>query len=888
MPYKRVIRLMGIRSVFFSTIIAVFLIGCSTENTSYISKKYHGTTARYNGLFNANELLNGALRTFKNSRKENFFEILPIEPLPNEEEVKGMLPAIDTAISKCANVIRNHSMPSAANMSRKSKEYNKWIDENWITVGKAMFYKMKYEKSTQNFEFIDKFFKKDPSKYIAELWLAKIQIQQGNFSNAKIILKELIEISESQKKMKFKSFLKKFSKPNKKEDVIPKIQNSLMFGIYSAYADLAIKSKNYTEAKEMLSLAIKKCKNLKEKTRLSYILGQLYQKEGVLDSAAIFYGNSVRSVASFEVAFNGRLNQAICSSGNSMDKKLLRMIKDSKNAPFKDQIYYALAKVSINRKDIPQAKIYLTKSAFYSNGNKRQRAMSYELLGDLSFGERDYIPAQKYYDSCSRYIDDTYPNGKLIKNKADKLSELVKYVERANYEDSVQKIAQMSEKERNDFVKDVLKKIKDDIKRKKEQEALRLLELQAQQNKSLNKNSNKFVFNNPKLRDLGFQEFQKLWGPRENEDDWRRSNKIIFNETSSFDQDSTSNEVDEDVKEEDTLTVERLLSYIPLNDSLFQLSVISKQEALYKSGILYKDILNENELANEQFKKAMNMGLKNSTDLSASFQYYRLNETKPDGKTTRDYIIKTYPDSDVAKYLEDPDFYIKQKANKANDQKNYLALVSEYSNGSYLKVLNTSDSIMKHNSTNALMAEYMMLNALAFGQLNEDKTGLVEKLKAIISQKDGTSQADLAKEMLDIIKNGYSKNEKVEFEKKYIYKYIDGAKEYIIVLLDENAEKKESLGVLLEKVSDFTSKSLKRRDLKVTSKMTMKNTSFVMIQKFDNQKQAQEYINAFKAGYEYLRNYQDNKIYIINQENLKKLIETSKFDEYNSFYIDYY
>ena len=107
-------------------------------------------------------------------------------------------------------------------------------------------------------------------------------------------------------------------------------------------------------------------------------------------------------------------------------------------------------------------------------------------------------------------------------------------------------------------------------------------------------------------------------------------------------------------------------------------------------------------------------------------------------------------------------------------------------------------------------------------------------------------------------------------------------------MLDENAEKKESLGVLLEKVSDFTSKSLKRRDLKVTSKMTMKNTSFVMIQKFDNQKQAQEYINAFKAGYEYLRNYQDNKIYIINQENLKKLIETSKFDEYNSFYIDYY
>ncbi|MEY3591486.1 MAG: hypothetical protein RLZZ38_443, partial [Bacteroidota bacterium] len=39
---------------------------------------------------------------------------------------------------------------------------------------------------------------------------------------------------------------------------------------------------------------------------------------------------------------------------------------------------------------------------------------------------------------------------------------------------------------------------------------------------------------------------------------------------------------------------------------------------------------------------------------------------------------------------------------------------------------------------------------------------------------------------------------------------------------------------------------------------------------------------------EYLDDYQNNKIYIISQENLKKLIESSKFDDYKAFFIDNY
>jgi hypothetical protein len=76
--------------------------------------------------------------------------------------------------------------------------------------------------------------------------------------------------------------------------------------------------------------------------------------------------------------------------------------------------------------------------------------------------------------------------------------------------------------------------------------------------------------------------------------------------------------------------------------------------------------------------------------------------------------------------------------------------------------------------------------------------------------------------------------------------------------------------------------------VKVSQKMTLNETNFILVQEFQTAKIASEYINAYKAGFEYLDDFQNNKIYIINQENLKKLIETSKFDDYKVFYDDNY
>lgn len=190
----------------------MFLVFCSTNKNAFVNRTYHGMTAKYNGYFNANELLTMAVSSYEKNRKEDFYDWLKIQPTPSEEESKSMYSAIDTAVVKCAKVIRNHSMPSAD--APKEAEYNAWIDENWLTIGKAYYYRRDFEKALKNFQFVKRFFQKDPSKYLSELWIARIYIEENRLTEALTILDELQQEALQQKK---KSFFQKFGKPSAKD-----------------------------------------------------------------------------------------------------------------------------------------------------------------------------------------------------------------------------------------------------------------------------------------------------------------------------------------------------------------------------------------------------------------------------------------------------------------------------------------------------------------------------------------------------------------------------------------------------------------------------------------------------------------------------------------------
>lgn len=900
------------------SILILLVTACSTEKNTLINRTYHGTTAKYNGLYNANELLNQAMTSYRNTTKEDFYQILPLSQLPNEEEVMGMYPAIDTAIAKCSKVISMHSMPTADEPSKKKVEYNNWIDENWIAIGRSLYLRRDYDGAIKNFEFVRKFFKTDPSNYEATLWIAKCQLEIKDFGKAKInldlldvALKETEELeksksklfgkkltTESGKKMS-KSAKKRLKKKNKKakkkdkEDEKALFPKKIRLEFEKTKAQLALMRKENDQALVYLEEALKFAKKKEDKARIHFITAQLTQKMGDTEKSKYHYGQVLKNNAPFEMDFNARINRAIAggSGDPKIKKQLLKMSRESKNTEFKDQIYFALAEVAIQENKKEQGIVYLHRSTFYSTSNPRQKGRSYERLADLSYADKDYIKAQKYYDSCARVMPETYPNAEAIRNKASRLKDLVVAVETANYEDSLQRIAKLSPAEQEVFANNVIKKMKEDDEKRKALEAQKLKELQTVTAVGQDQLSgNKSYWNNSKLRTSGFDEFRKQWGQRENEDDWRRSDKII-QVPSTVEDASEVAEGDSDSPKKSNKasgpSVEKLLANVPVGDSAIAASNERLVAALYDAGIIYKDLLNENAIAAKQFERVLAREIESDYNAMSAFQLYKIYETSDVSKANgqKEYLLTYHPNSDYSNYLRDPDFFVKRKMREKLNEEDYVVVLERYSRGLYYPVISKADEVIANEKKNPFRAKYMLLKALALGQLNVDKNPLIPVLNQLITEYPGTLEEARAKEMLNIIENGYSANIESDFSKKDIYVYDDKAELWVVIFPSEKDQK--NLGLTQSNVADFNKEFFSRSRLTTDLKVLGGDKNVILVKKM-NEKEAKTYLDKFRKTKKYLGNLQNAKTFFISKENLVKLIETNKMEEYEYFYLENY
>ena len=876
---RNILKIGGAALVILFTVVA-----CSTEKNTALSRNFHSLNAHYNGYFNANELIQSSIKTYQTSREEDYYTLLPLNPVPNEKEVPGMYPAIDTAIVKCTKVIRDHSMPSNDRPSKKKEEHNRWIDENWTLIGEALYYRRDYEGAMKNFKFVRKFYSDDPSLFVGELWMAKTNMAKGKLTDAKFNLDNLDAAIADQESGNQEKVTKKGSSKEVKPAQFPK---KIRFDFEKTKAELALLKGDKTEAIQYLEESLKHARisDKEGKARVHFILGQLHEEQGNKAGAAEHFSKVIRGTSSYKMAFNARLKRTFLGEGDKVKKDLLKMLRDQKNAEFKDQIYYALADLEIRGGDIAQGKSYLTNSAFYSVNNTRQKGMAYERLADMSFSEKNYVSAQKYYDSCGRVIKDTYPNADGIRNKAIKLSDLVVAVETAQFEDSVQRIAAMSENDRESFLKDVIKKIEKEEKARKEREALRLLELQQNENLFVQTGTgSKWYWNNAKARAEGYQEYKRMWGERDNEDNWRRSDKAAVFATDDPDfEDSDSTDLA--LVEEDTLSVELLMRNIPLTDSALAVSNERLLEAYYNAGYLYKDQLNEAKLAEKNFNKVLDRNIENKHNLLSAYELYTMymttNSTK--AEEMKNYIFNNYTNSDYANYLRDPDFFIKKKERDALAEESYTRVLERYNKGLYGPVLAQADKVIDEEKDNIFRSKYMLLKAMCLGQRFDDKDTLLPTLNLVLKEYPATPEAARAQEMIDIIKNGFSKNIEVDFSSKSPYKYNDRVKMTVVIFPD--AERSSS--DVKSRVTDFHREFFSRDQLKIKSKV-FNDGSVILVDVFENESEATKYITAYKNTRKYLLDLQNAPIMMITQENLITLLQKQELKEYNLFYEEYY
>ncbi|MFA5575075.1 MAG: hypothetical protein WC994_08495 [Brumimicrobium sp.] len=884
----------------FVVLFFLFVIigACSTEKNTFVNRVYHSTTARYNGLFNAREMIRISLEEYQDIAREDFNDILPIELLPTEDNVADFYPVIDTAITKCEKVIQQHSMPTASKPSQKKTEHANWIDQNWLMIGRAQYLRQDYQASLKTNEYVRKFFEDQPSSYLGALGEIKALIKLGDLTEARLSLQKLDQkisrinnSDEKAEKSKKRRKTKNVKKSPEKENKTPSLPKNFKFEISQTKAILAMAENNHKEAIKHLEDALKNAKKKYDKARINFILGQLYQEAGDT-KARDFYSEAIKKNAPFEMSFNAKINRALISDlgANEMIAELEKLAKEARYLEFRDQIYYAMSKIELERNDRDMAKHDLSRSVFYSLNNNLQKGVSYETLGDLTFEEKDYVSAQRYYDSSAQVIPETYKNYEIIKNKANNLAQLVNDIEVITFEDSVQRIAMMDEKQREDFLKDVIKQLKKEEQERKEREAVRaeqLRKLQQTYDAQNQKGGNKFYFSNQKAIQEGFEEFRSRWGLRENEDYWRLSNKparISMDIALSEDSLATDQQTLASTKAHlDSLTVDDLLVDIPLTDSAFAQSNENLIAALYNSGRIYQEQLNENDMASAQYQRIIDKNEENIHNVMAAFQLYKINETSGNPTPYKQYILTNYPDSDYANYLRDPDYFVKKKERDALALKDYLRSVTHFEQGLFYPVITKANQVIDGEPDNNFRKEYILLKAMAMGRVNQDKSSLVPVLQQAIDEYPETEVAVRSQELIDLINNGVPPFEEFEIAEPDIFN--PDSKQYYAVLILENGEDGKKAAI---SVTNFNGVYFNRLNLSVSDRLYSDSVTFILIDQFKTSGEASSYIRDFKNAKRYVHEINKNEILIISKENLRTIMLDKKLIDYKKFHDKYF
>ena len=216
----------------------------------------------------------------------------------------------------------------------------------------------------------------------------------------------------------------------------------------------------------------------------------------------------------------------------AIEKKLNKMLRDSRNRDYQARIYYALGYIEEKHGREDKAVDFYWKSVHASVDNENQQVLSFRKLGDYYFRERAYMQAQSCYDSCMYMMDSRYEDYDRQKVVLGDLTSLTQCLSTIQLQDSVLALAALPEAERNRVIDSKIEEVK------AREEALREQERQAQDDRNFYERNNSggitsysneqvtgnWYFYNPVTIALGKNDFKRKWGRRKLEDNWSRKN----------------------------------------------------------------------------------------------------------------------------------------------------------------------------------------------------------------------------------------------------------------------------------------------------------------------------------------------------------------------------
>jgi tetratricopeptide (TPR) repeat protein len=837
--------------------------------------------------------------TLAEAHEDKYDRVLSVFKIGDLNKAKAVFPDMDEAIKKASIAISRHSMNVKGKKDKAMREQNAWIPECYLVIGQSQFYKHDFWSAIETFQYISAEYKDDPIRSEALLWLTRAYLELGKTTDAEYLLDYL------KADKKFPMDLK---------------------GYYNAVlAQYHLQKNDVGRGMEALKLAASTSRKKDDRSRYYFILGQLYQRSDSLPLAFSAYQKVLKLNPPYEMAFNARINRARCydvSSGNGdiVKRELQKMLKDEKNKEYLDQIYYALAGVAQQEKNVSLAVDLLNKSVQNSTSNATQKALSYLSLADICLDRSDYIPAAAYYDSSLTNLTEEFPEYFDVQAKRNSLDRLVKNLIVILQEDSLLRLAGMSQAEKEAMVKKVVDEEDAEKQRRKEAEDAqqKLEELQVQEEKelksqprSLNAPSTAvqgaWYFYNQSAISFGFTEFQKRWSNRKAEDNWRRSEKEMTimetQDTASVDSLNNQQAINDSISKLDAKArMEIYLSRIPSDTVKIQESNLRIAEAYYNCGVIYKEQLDNLPESIRSFETLDQRYPDNKFKQPAYYNLYRTHTTLKDSVKAlyyKNYILANYPESDFARLIQNPNFFQEMKRKSEVLEVFYENTYRAYLNRQYEEVIERKEyADQSFPANNKLAPKFALLKAMAVGKTRALKDFQFE-LEDILRRYPKDSVSFRAQEILNYItgKNIQStaidtlpvdtNNLKDPFARSAKYTFDPNSMQFFVIFCQKGSI---DINETINKIKAFNNVDFPSQNLKVNSGTINLETQYIAVMSFPTKDDGMMYYETIISEDGLISHLDPEQVqyYVISQENLSELTRTGDLTNYSKFFQNKY
>ena len=872
----------------------VFLLGslgCSVKKNTASSRAFHNLVSHYNIYFNAKESYKSGIRKASKQLQPDFTKTMPVFPLETKETAGLITSEMDRVVKKASKLITYHSITAKpkqkkTRLTKKEKdffnlpEYNKWVDDSYLLMGKAQYMKNDLPSALISFNYIINKKYPDPEVVLeARLWAAKVYDRTKDFRAAEETLQGL----EKEKN---------------------KIPSSLLEDYYKVRANHYLLHGETDLAIEELKKAFEYIKKKDKKAFTAYLLGQLYEEKKDMADAVKYYRMVFHLNPPYEMAFNAHIRIAEDTetyAGNlkQIKKDLRKLLRDEKNKEYRDQIYYAFGKIAMKENKPDEAIAYFIKSAHYSVSNDVQKGLSYLAVAEIYFDRNDYDHAQMFYDSTVAFLPGNYAGYENYKNESNSLNRLVRYTREITLQDSLQHLAALPEKKRLAIIDGIIEQLVLQEKQEAEQNASQAysrgqaMQTDIRYQSELNR-SGQWYFYNPTALGFGRTEFKRRWGNRKLEDNWRRKNKASVSfESATQEEDSLSTEqVIKSVQKTNKKSRSYYLRQIPLNDSMMVASNAQLQEGLFESAMIFYNDLKD-------YDKAIHNLERLATDFPQSIYllatYYTLYSLyRETGKTNladkyKNLIIEKFPDSEQAKVLKDPLYLKKINEQRLEEDRKYEQVYHLFKTGHYQEVIRRCDQALQKRTGADLKSKYMFLRAVSIGKTSDPRT-FKKVLMQVADSVTDQDIADRAKNMISYLNQEHPVLKQEEIEKTASVMYHFNPKEDHLLTIFVN-DPSINLNQLKFEIINFNTDQYPQTDFEVkTDKDAVKGMSVISVKTLGKYKEAMDYMKAFDQ-YPALTPYVHNpgiEVFIFSESGFKTFLKNKSLDTYRVFYKKYY